>query len=550
VGGGSPGATAPPHCAAPGDLLDSFHRVIERPHGSYPFPEESSALASRPRTLRELKASGYRPRTVKDELRANLIARLRAREPLFPGIIGYQHTVEPQIVNAILSRHDFILLGLRGQAKTRLLRALVAFLDEWIPALEGCPLHSDPFQPLTHHARVLIEARGDEAPIEWIEREARYQEKLATPDVTIADLIGDIDPIKAATLRLDYSDERVIHYGIIPRTNRGIFAINELPDLQPRIQVGLLNILEEKDFQIRGFPVRMPLDIQVVFSANPEDYTNRGNIITPLRDRISSQIVTHYPQAREQGVAITAQESWVERDQGVTVKVPSFMRELVEEVAIQARKSEYVDQNSGVSARLPIALIENLVSNAERRGLASGERTVWTRVCDLQHAVSAVSGKVELVLEGEQEGTLNVARALLGRGVKALFSQRFPDAYKPRRTRGSARASEVPPGSEAELASSEYRPILEWFASGNHVAISDDMPQSEYAKALGAVKGLDRLAAKHLEPGSPEEAAVAMELVLEGLHQNSILSRERADGAVTQYKDMLKSMLSGLDTDD
>ena len=507
-------------------------------------------MASRPRTLRELKASGYRPRTVKDELRANLIARLRAREPLFPGIIGYQHTVEPQIVNAILSRHDFILLGLRGQAKTRLLRALTGFLDEWIPAVEGCPLHSDPFHPLTHHARLVVEGKGDDAPIEWIGREARYQEKLATPDVTIADLIGDIDPIKAATMKLDYSDERVIHYGIIPRTNRGIFAINELPDLQPRIQVGLLNILEEKDFQIRGFPVRMPLDIQVVFSANPEDYTNRGNIITPLRDRISSQIVTHYPQAREQGVAITAQESWVDRDQGVTVKVPSFMRELVEEVAIQARKSEYVDQNSGVSARLPIALIENLVSNAERRGLATGERTVWTRVCDLQQAVSAVSGKVELVLEGEQEGTLNVARALLGRGIKALFAQCFPDAYKPRRSRGPARGAEAAAGAEAELASSEYRPILEWFASGNHVAISDDMPQGEYAKTLSAVKSLERLAAKHLEPETPEEAAVAMELVLEGLHQNSILSRERADGAVTQYKDMLKSMLSGLDTDD
>ena len=507
-------------------------------------------MASRPRTLRELKASGYRPRTVKDELRANLIARLRAREPLFPGIIGYEHTVEPQIVNAILSRHDFILLGLRGQAKTRLLRALTAFLDEWIPAVEGCPLHSDPFRPLTHHARLLIEGKGDDAPIEWIAREARYQEKLATPDVTIADLIGDIDPIKAATLRLDYSDERVIHYGIIPRTNRGIFAINELPDLQPRIQVGLLNILEEKDFQIRGFPVRMPLDIQVVFSANPEDYTNRGNIITPLRDRISSQIVTHYPQAREQGIAITAQESWIERAEGVTVRVPSFMRELVEEVAIQARKSEYVDQNSGVSARLPIALIENLVSNAERRGLATGESTVWTRVCDLQNAVSAVSGKVELVLEGEQEGTLNVARALLGRGVKALFAQRFPDAYKPRRTRGSQRGAEGAASAEAELASSEYRPILEWFASGNHVAISDDMTQAEYAKTLAAVKGLERLAAKHLEAASPEEAAVAMELVLEGLHQNSILSRERADGAVTEYKDMLKSMLSGFSTED
>ena len=504
---------------------------------------------SRPRTLRELKASGHRPRSVKDELRANLIARLRAGAPLFPGVVGYEHTVQPQIVNAILSRHDFILLGLRGQAKTRILRSLVQFLDEWIPAIEGCPLHSDPFQPLTHHARVLLEARGDDTPIEWIGREVRYQEKLATPDVTIGDLIGDIDPIKAATLRLDYSDERVIHYGIIPRTNRGIFAINELPDLQPRIQVGLLNILEEKDFQIRGFPVRMPLDVLVVFSANPEDYTNRGNIITPLRDRINSQITTHYPLTREHGIAITEQESWLERDSGVEVVVPEFMRELVEEVAIQARKSEYVDQNSGVSARLPIALIENLVSNAERRGLLTGEKKVWTRVCDLQQAVSAVSGKVELVLEGEQEGAMNVARALLGRGVKAMFAERFPDAYKPKRGRG--RSAAAPPTAEGEeLATSEYRPILEWFASGNHVSISDDMPQAEYARQLGAVKGLDRLTAKHLATASPEEAAVAMELVLEGLHQNSILSRERTDSGTTAYKDMLKSMLSGFGAED
>jgi magnesium chelatase subunit I len=503
---------------------------------------------SRPSTLRELKASGYRPRTVKEELRANLIARLRSREPLFPGIVGYEHTVEPQIVNALLSRHDFILLGLRGQAKTRILRTLASFLDEAIPAIEGCPLHSDPFLPLTHFARERIETRGDDTPVEWITREQRYQEKLATPDVTIADLIGDIDPIKAATLRLDYSDERVIHYGIIPRTNRGIFAINELPDLQPRIQVGLLNILEEKDFQIRGFPVRMPLDLLVVFSANPEDYTNRGNIITPLRDRINSQILTHYPLTRDQGMAITEQESWVKRDGAVEVVIPPFMRELVEEVAIQARRSEYVDQNSGVSARLPIALIENLVSNAERRGLVTGERKVWTRVCDLQQAVSAVSGKVELVLEGEQEGAMNVARALLGRGLKALFAQRFPDAYKPKRGRGgraAAAAAEAAGGGEGELASSEYRPVLEWFASGNHVQISDDMSQAEYVKQLAGVKGLERIAAKYLEPSGAEEAAVAMELVLEGLHQNSILSRERIEGAGTAYKDMLKSMLSG-----
>jgi len=498
---------------------------------------------SRPRTFGELKVTGYRPRSVKDEMRANLIAAIRAGERLFPGIVGYEHTVEPQIVNAILSKHDFILLGLRGQAKTRILRSLSRFLDEWVPAVEGCPLNSDPFHPLTHHARLQIETRGDDTPLVWIPREQRYQEKLATPDVTIADLIGDIDPIKAATLRLDYSDERVIHYGIVPRTNRGIFAINELPDLQPRIQVGLLNILEEKDFQIRGFPVRMPLDVVMVFSANPEDYTNRGNIITPLRDRINSQIVTHYPLAREHGLAITEQESWVRRGGDIEVAVPGFMRELVEEVAIQARKSEYVDQNSGVSARLPIALVENLVSNAERRGLVTGEQRVVARVCDLQQAVSAVSGKVELVLEGEQEGALNVARALLGRGIKALFSQRFPDAFKPRRRK------RPPAGDEAEPTPSEYRTVLEWFSSGHTLTISDDMPQADYAKQLSAVKGLDMLADRYLEPGNAEEAAVAMEFVLEGLHQHSMLSRERSDQAQTSYKDMLKTMLSGLGED-
>ena len=506
-------------------------------------------MTLRPRTLGELRQAGHHPRSVKDEIRGNLIAALRTRQPLFPGIVGYEHTVEPQIVNALLSRHDFILLGLRGQAKTRLLRSLVRFLDEWIPAIEGCPLHSDPCHPLTHHARTLVEARGDDTPLQWIHRDERYQEKLATPDVTIADLIGDIDPIKAATLRLDYSDERVIHYGIIPRTNRGIFAVNELPDLQPRIQVGLLNILEEKDFQIRGFPVRMPLDVLIVFSANPEDYTNRGNIITPLRDRINSQIMTHYPLARDHGLAITAQESWTSRDGGIEVVIPKFLRELVEEVAIQARKSEYVDQNSGVSARLPIALIENLVSNAERRGLKTGESKVWARICDLANAVSGVSGKVELVLEGEQEGAMNVARALLGRGVKAVFAERFPDAYKPRRGR-AGRAAEAGATGEAETASSEYRPILEWFAGGNHVEVADDMPQVDYGKRLAAVRGLERVAAKYLEPTTSEEAAVAMELVLEGLHQNSILSRERTDSSTTAYKDMLKSMLSGLQADD
>jgi magnesium chelatase subunit I len=499
-----------------------------------------------PGTFGALKASGYRPRPVREELRANLIAAIRSGGRLFPGIVGYERSVEPQIVNALLSRHDFILLGLRGQAKTRLLRSLSRFLDEWIPAVEGCPLNSDPCAPVTRHARQQLATLGDETPLVWLHREQRYQEKLATPDVTIADLIGDIDPIKAATLKLDYSDERVIHYGIIPRTNRGIFAINELPDLQPRIQVGLLNILEEKDFQIRGFPVRMPLDLLVVFSANPEDYTNRGNIITPLRDRISSQIITHYPLAREDGMAITAQESWIERGGEVEVAVPGFLRELVEEVAIQARRSEYVDQNSGVSARLPIALMENLISNAERRGLVTGEPRVVARVCDLQQAVSAVSGKVELVLEGEQEGALNVARALLGRGIKSLFAQRLPDAFKPKR----ARRAPATPGTPAPAPTpSEYRTVLEWFAAGHHVAIADDLPQAEYASQLGAVRGLAALADQYLEPKDAGEAAVAMEFVLEGLHQNSMLSRERSDDARTSYKDMLKSMLSGIGED-
>src|SRR5687768_7407782 len=327
----------------------------------------------KPRTLGELRVSGWRPRTVKAEMRANLIARIQSGEPLFPGIVGYDKTVIPQLENAILSQHDFILLGLRGQAKTRILRQLKSFLDEWMPEIEGSEVHDDPFHPISAFARRTVAEKGDATPIAWVHRDERYKEKLATPDVSIADLIGDIDPIKAATRKLSFADEEVIHYGLIPRTNRGIFAINELPDLQPRIQVGLLNILEEKDVQVRGFPVRLPLDMLLVFSANPEDYTNRGNIITPLRDRIASQIMTHYPLTVDDGISITAQEAWTDREAGVTVEIPRLMREMIEEVAIQARKSEYVDQSSGVSARMTISLLENVVSNAERRGLRTGE---------------------------------------------------------------------------------------------------------------------------------------------------------------------------------
>ncbi|HEX7252787.1 MAG TPA: AAA family ATPase, partial [Thermoanaerobaculia bacterium] len=321
---------------------------------------------SKPRTVGELKSSGYRPQNVKDELRKNLRCALAKGENPFPGIFGYERTVLPALHNAILSRHDLLLLGLRGQAKTRLLRMLVNLLDPEIPAIAGSEINEDPFRPITKYGRRMLSEKGDDAPISWIPREERYREKLATPDVTIADLIGDIDPIKAATERRSYSDEEVIHFGIVPRTNRGIFAINELPDLQPRIQVGLLNILEERDLQIRGFPVRIPLDILLVFSANPEDYTNRGNIITPLKDRISSQILTHYPDDVKVAAKITAQEAWLDREDEPRIEIPDFFRELVEEIAFAARQSEFVDQSSGVSARMPISAIEILASNLER----------------------------------------------------------------------------------------------------------------------------------------------------------------------------------------
>ncbi|MGH7725532.1 MAG: sigma 54-interacting transcriptional regulator [Candidatus Eiseniibacteriota bacterium] len=493
-----------------------------------------TAPSNRPRTLGELKAAGWQPRTVKDELRTNLIAKIAKGEELFPGIVGYDKTVAPQLENALLSRHDFILLGLRGQAKTRILRQLRAFLDEWLPVLEGSEVNDSPFAPISAYGRRLLAEKGDATPIAWVPRDQRYNEKLATPDVSIADLIGDIDPIKAATRKLAFADEEVIHYGLIPRTNRGIFAINELPDLQPRIQVGLLNILEEKDVQVRGFPVRIPLDMLLVFSANPEDYTNRGNIITPLRDRIASQIMTHYPLTVDDGIAITDQEAWIRRESGIKVEIPHYMKELIEEVAVQARKSEYVDQSSGVSARMTISLMENIVSNAERRGLRTGERSVLPRLADVHGAVSAISGKVELVYEGEQEGPTNVARHLIGKAVKSLFARYFPDAYK---TRGKDPST-----------NQVYKPVVEWFASGRTVEVTDESTSEVLYDELKKIAGLEGIAGKYLKAQSPAEMGPAMEFVLEGLHQHSILSRERVDGGGVAYKDMLKSMFSGFQT--
>jgi magnesium chelatase subunit I len=462
-------------------------------------------------------------------MRRNLLAALERGDTLFPGIVGYERTVIPQIENAILSGHDFILLGLRGQAKTRLLRSLSRFLDEWVPAIEGCDLNDDPLRPVCPSCLRRVGESGDEVPIRWIHRDDRYREKLATPDVTIADLIGDIDPIKAANRRLSYSDPEVMHYGIVPRTNRGIFAINELPDLQPRIQVGLLNILEEKDMQVRGFPIRLPLDIQIVFSANPEDYTNRGNIITPLRDRIASQIMTHYPYNVEDAMKVTEQEAWVKRSGGVEVVVPDYIRELVETVALQARKSTYVDQSSGVSVRMTISLLENLISNAERRAIRHGERRVAVRICDFQQGIASITGKVELVYEGEQEGAVAVAKHLVGKAVKEIFVKYFPDAYQAK--------------EKGEGAASEYDPIFRWFAQGKKVEISDDLATREFHQRLAQVAGLEDLPKRYLHVRDGVELPTAMEFVLEALHQSSILAKERNDTSALAYTDMFSTML-------
>lgn len=495
---------------------------------------------NRPATLGELKRSGYRIQSVKDELRANLIRKLNAKEPLFPGIIGYEKTVVPALINAILAKHDLILLGLRGQAKSRIVRSLPSLLDEYIPVVKGSEINDNPFNPVSKHAVDLVAELGDQTPIEWLHREQRYGEKLATPDVTIADLIGDIDPIKAAAKRLHYSHEGAIHFGIIPRCNRGIFAINELPDLQPRIQVGLFNILEEKDIQIRGFNIRIPMDIMLVFTANPEDYTNRGNIITPLKDRIDSQILTHYPRSLDESIAITEQEAAINRD-GREVKIPHFFKEIVEQIAFEARKSEFVDQKSGVSARLTIAAMENLVSNAERRAILLNEPCIVPRICDLPHVLPGMTGKVELVFEGEQEGSVKVSRALVGKAVREIFKKYFPDPLKKRQQRAQAAEG----GRQHHHDDGEYGKITQWFESGNRIEVSDDMPSSEYFKELDKVKGLREFTRKHAPNGIDDtELASLMEFVLDGLHQNSKIAKDEVDH-LTSYKDMIGSIFSG-----
>ncbi len=481
-------------------------------------------MRDRPTTLGELKESGWKSRSVKDELRANLIDRLRGGKPLFDGIHGYDDTVIPDMERAILARHSINLLGLRGQAKTRMARSMVELLDEWMPVVQGSELNDDPLAPLSRHAKDLLAAKGDGTPIAWVHRSQRYTEKLATPDVTVADLIGDSDPIKAANLKLDYGDERVIHFGLVPRSNRGIFVINELPDLQPRIQVALFNILQEGDVQIRGFRMRLPLDIQFVFTANPEDYTNRGAIITPLKDRIQSQIITHYPESTELGMKITEQEARTTRDQRERVVVPGLMHELVENIVEAARSSEYVDQKSGVSARLSISALEYLIAAAERRGIITGEPRVQARISDLLTVAPAITGKIELVYEGEQQGTESVAENLIDEALRRTFRCHFPD----------------PSQKRMDGWPDPYAEVVAWFED-NELDLLAESSERDYEAALNTVAGLAKLVDDREEPIPPGERGLWMEFVLHGLAEFSRIGRNGFTASVT-FSDLFSSL--------
>jgi len=479
------------------------------------------------KTLGELKKSGYTSRSIKEELRENLMAKLRKKESVFAGIWGYEETVIPDLERAILAGHDINLLGLRGQAKTRLARLMINLLDEYVPCVEGAELNDDPFNPISRYAIDKVNELGDATPITWLHRDERYSEKLATPDVSIADLIGDVDPIKAASLKLPYSDERVIHFGLIPRSNRSIFVINELPDLQARIQVALFNILQEGDIQIRGFKIRMLLDIQFVFTANPEDYTNRGSIVTPLKDRIDSQIITHYPKTIDIGKRITQQEARLKDEQRKVVAGNELVKDLVEQIAFEARKSEYVDAKSGVSARLTISAYENLVAAAERRTLINNEKSTQIRVSDFIGVIPAITGKVELVYEGEQEGPGIVAQNLVGKALRTQFIAYFPDPDKFRK----------------QKEKSPYKKISNWFGDGNTIDLLHDMPQAEYEKALKAVPGLADLVNEFHKNQDQGMKLFLMEFALHGLAEYSLISKHNLTAGL-QFKDLLSSMFT------
>jgi magnesium chelatase subunit I len=460
-------------------------------------------------TLGDLRQSGYRPRPVKQEIRDNLVAKLQAGDRLFPGIIGYDETVIPQLVNAILSRHNFILLGLRGQAKSRILRGMVDLLDDRIPVVPGCEIHDDPLAPICASCRARVAKEGDRLAIGWLRREDRYVEKLATPDVTIADMVGDIDPIKAAEAGLNLSDELTMHYGLLPRANRGIFSINELPDLAGKIQVGLFNILQEGDVQIKGYPIRLKLDVMLVFTANPEDYTARGKIITPLKDRIGSEIRTHYPATRVDAMAITKQEAWTDRTGALKIEIPDYVREVVEEIAFQARTDRKIDKRSGVSQRLPITTLELVISNAERRALAHGEKLVVPRVTDVYAALPSITGKFELEYEGELRGAEQIARDLIRSAVGSVFSGIFDGV--------------------------DTRTVVEWFDLGGSLPLSDSSSADDVIAQTRGVQGLRELGGHAgVKPGATAPAvASAVDFVLEGLYAQKKISRseERGYGA-------------------
>jgi magnesium chelatase subunit I len=477
----------------------------------------SRATQELPRTYGALRASFFSEtrlarRTVKDELRSNLICKIQRGEALFPGIVGYEDTVVPQMVNAILSRHHFILLGLRGQAKTRLIRMLTTLLDEWAPYVEGCEIHDNPYRPICRRCRDLLADSGDETPIGWLHRDDRYVEKLATPDVTIADMIGDIDPIKAARRGQDISNELTVHYGLLPRANRGIFAINELPDLAGKIQVGLFNIMQEGDVQIKGYPVRLPLDLMLVFTANPEDYTARGKIITPLKDRIGSEIRTHYPSALEQGIAITEQEAWLDRTSPVEVRVPDYIKEVVEQLAFLAREDKRIDKRSGVSQRLPISVLENVVSNAERRALKAKDSVAVPRIVDLYSALPAITGKLELEYEGELKGGDTVARELVRASVGKVYDRYFEGA--------------------------NVAQIVQWFDLGGSLKLDENVDSAGMVRQLGGIQGLmEKTKALGLTSNEPDAVrAAAAEFVLEGLHAHRRISRNEERGFAAEEK--------------
>jgi magnesium chelatase subunit I len=485
------------------------------------------------KTLGELKKSGYTSKTIKQEIRENLIKKIQAKENPFPGILGYEDSVIPDTERALLSQHNILFLGLRGQAKTRMARQMIELLDEYIPFVEGSSINDDPFNPISKYAVDLIAQKGDDTPIEWLHKCQRYGEKLATPDVSVADLIGDIDPIKAANLKLSFADEGVIHYGIIPRSNRCIFVINELPDLQARIQVSLFNILEEGDLQIRGFKLRLPLDVLFVFTANPEDYTNRGSIVTPLKDRIQSQILTHYPKSIETSLSITEQEANISAEQKNKVVISDLVKRLIEQVAFEARGSELVDKKSGVSARLTISAFENAISAAERRAIINNEKQTQVWISDLIGVIPSITGKIELVYEGEQEGPYQVAFNLLERSIRTQFEQYFPSPEKLKKRKGKETSEDDNP----------YKAITKWFDKGNNLNTFFETKDEDKMQLLYKVDGLHAVVKKYYNTATDKENALLMEFVLHGLAAYSLISKKIVEGKI-EFKDLMGSMLN------